>query len=675
MIILGPSPATTKTVYPAIAQLKRSWSDEWVTAPELKVPRVRRVAGGGEVAQADVMRSYGQVKLPWESAPGYKSPWTGGSGWWLRILIAGPQGYRTQFVGRIEGEIRDPHGVSSHGAAGVQQWRAYGPRRILEKLGVSKSWQNSAIASSETPTPIEVDWVPDVNRDGVGNRSTLPDADGVYCYDVTIGKTWTAKEIVEYWLHHYADDSANGGPAWSLTGDVDTLERLTETIEMGTTQTVAQLLDAAIPRRCGLDWQVVPTDDGFAVQVFALSAVSYSFGGQTIPKNEAEVRLSVGTAKDVLSARIVQSDEQGYKKIRLLGNRVVICASLMGTEVDDADRAGTLWGSWTDEEEEAYKVDVTAAEVWPDIAERLHTTDSDVYRQLVLSYDARGRLDELHLTPTVDGDGELTESTTFAPWTPKTLDWTPLEPGIDYSADADPALADQDTDDTADRLPPMAFLRRYEAGEEIAGGFVDSPDYDVYIGAAEAGFHVEAVSGSLGLRLTGSHNWELAANHFEDGPTDVVPLYDHEATVATLAWETDQRFGLEWAASDATLSDGVLEVEVPDANLWVLGRKTVVGVSPEGELLESAETETVLRQDTDRLLFVLAGLLSRYYGARHRAEITQRGLWPYAGLLGQILRSVETGGELHEMAAPITAIEWTIDAGGNSTTTISAGFA
>jgi hypothetical protein len=318
---------------------------------------------------------------------------------------------------------------------------------------------------------------------------------------------------------------------------------------------------------------------------------------------------------------------------------------------------------------------VAAAEVWPDIAEALYGEDKyrDVYQLFVAD---RLYLSEIFgFAPTVDAEGELDRTDQWQADVRRTLDWTPLRAGADYAADAETPLDEQEIPADAELLPPNAFLRRYEQGQEIAVG-VDPPEYDIYIGAAEVGFTIEAPRNQLGLRLIGRHNWELADNHWIGViPDHVTPLYDWEATVATVAWETDQRFGLEWAAPDAKPSDGVLEIEVPDAHLWVLAPETVVGVSPEGELRLSPETSVVLRQDTDRLLFALAGVLSRYYGARARAEITFRGLLPYAGALGQILRAVDTGGEVTELAAPVTAVEWQIDQAGAASTTILAGFA
>ncbi|NLE60353.1 MAG: hypothetical protein GX616_18545, partial [Planctomycetes bacterium] len=445
--------------------------------------------------------------------------------------------------------------------------------------------------------------------------------------------------------------------------------RLTETIPTETTQTVADLLSACIPRRLGMDWTVLPTDDGFAVAVYALSPIAYSFGGQSMPANPYELRLPLDGRPDVVSMRIVESDERAYKRVRMLGSRVVVVGTLRCAEAITTGLP-TLVQGWTDELAEQYETDLLVAEAYPDIEARV---TSDIYRDLysLLVVSENTDLEEKGWTPSVDEAGDYTTSAQWQINVRRTLDWTPLQAGIDYTAEP----LDLGDPSATDFLPPQAYLRRYAEGEAIAGGFVATPDHDVYIGADEAGFHLEAPRNTLGVRIIGSAPWELALNHMPDVvPDDVVPLYDWEATVATLAWETDQRFGLEYAAEDATPSDGVLEIEVPDAHFWVLAADTVVGCTQDGEL-QTRSTASVLRQDNDRLLFALAGVLSRYYGSRHRAEITVHDLVPWSGFLGQILRGVETDGGTQEMAAPVTTISWSLSPDGTSTTTLSAGYA
>lgn len=659
-----------------LIEVKREWSDEWALAPELKLQGMTRTAGEGQVDSADFFRSYGQVKLPWEADLGYKSPWTSAAGWWVRISLASAGTITTQWIGRIEGEARDPHGELSHGPAGTQHWRAYGPQRLLEKLFVSRSYCD-ALADNLglTPEAVEVGWIPDLNGGGTGNRTELPTDDAVYVYGFVNGERWTHLEYAEYLLHYFLNADGDDAPTWTLSGQLDILERLEETIRFKTTQTVGEIFRELAPRRLGVDWLVEPTEDGFAIRFFALSPIAYEFGSAWMPANPDELRMITGDARDVLECRLVWSEENAYKTIRVLGNRVVCCGTLVGDAVTEGEAGtrpvGTMMSGWTDEQEEEYQTYVAASIVWDDV----RIADDvlrDVYQRLRISFDALETLRFLDWSPTLDTEGNLEQTDDYQPNYYKTLDWLPLRTGIDYSADPEEAIPEGE----GEYLPPQAYLRRYASGQQIAGGLVTAPTHDVFIGAAEAGYHIEALPDTIGLRIHGGANWELADNHYAVPPDDrILPLYDWEASVLTVAWETDERFGLEYTTDDATVADGVLEVLAPDANLWVLPRQTVVGVSAEGALKLSGDTDRILRQDNDRLLFTLAGVLSRYYGARCLAEITVRDLLPWSGLLGQILRSVESDGALNEMAAPVTTITWSLDPNGNSSTTLSAGYA
>jgi len=178
--------------------------------------------------------------------------------------------------------------------------------------------------------------------------------------------------------------------------------------------------------------------------------------------------------------------------------------------------------------------------------------------------------------------------------------------------------------------------------------------------------------------LGGKKNHILADGHWAGAnATNFVPLWDYDNMVATLAIRTDQRLALEFSLPDAMPSGGVMDIVVKDAEYWYLAPHTVVGVDNEGHLQTTGDDPIELRNDRDRLLFVMAGALSRYYASRSRAAITINGLVPWPLLVGQILTVVEDGGSAQQMAAPITSVEWSVPEGEHATPTtkISAGFA
>jgi adenylate cyclase class 2 len=124
--------------------------------------------------------------------------------------------------------------------------------------------------------------------------------------------------------------------------------------------------------------------------------------------------------------------------------------------------------------------------------------------------------------------------------------------------------------------------------------------------------------------------------------------------------------------------DGIMEIEVPDAECWYLAPYTVVGVADGKEdggyqpptLKTSGTSARVLRNDRERLCTVMAGAIARYQYSRARAEIQVKGYRPWGALVGQVLTLIESGGDEQTVGAPITSISWA-----NGSTTIRTGFA
>jgi len=84
----------------------------------------------------------------------------------------------------------------------------------------------------------------------------------------------------------------------------------------------------------------------------------------------------------------------------------------------------------------------------------------------------------------------------------------------------------------------------------------------------------------------------------------------------------------------------------------------------------------ILRDDRPRMGMVLAGAIARYAASRARAEIVATGICPWGGLLGQILTTIEAGGDSTTVQAPITQITWQNALGGGVPKTIvRTGFA
>jgi hypothetical protein len=219
-------------------------------------------------------------------------------------------------------------------------------------------------------------------------------------------------------------------------------------------------------------------------------------------------------------------------------------------------------------------------------------------------------------------------------------------------------------------MPPQVWVKESVLWLTAAGQINEA-----YQPVDALGIDVSVSNTNLGILLTAQPNHLLAKNHF-DGAADsaTTPLFDWRTLVATLAFEGDQRLQLEVkVAADPALADGVLEIEVPDAEYWWIAPGTAVGVSETNPASLKLNAANVLRNDVDRLALVMAGAIARYYQTRARAEIEIAGLRPWGDLIGQILTVIEEGGDTQQIKAPITAVDWI--AGDRPQTVIRTGFA
>jgi hypothetical protein len=192
-----------------------------------------------------------------------------------------------------------------------------------------------------------------------------------------------------------------------------------------------------------------------------------------------------------------------------------------------------------------------------------------------------------------------------------------------------------------------------------------------------------------GVGLQVDPNYQLARNHFDvetdkgnvefdrrddDGEDVGEEQYDYDTLVATIAIESDQRLRLrhELISGTAPLGEEIT-IEVPDAELWVLSKNTVVGIDPATGGLQVNDIPRVLRNDIERLGQVMAGAIARYKMQRTRAEIRYKGFWPISGLLGKILDVIEEEDDTEFVDAPVSSIEWI--GGAEPMTVLRAGMA
>jgi hypothetical protein len=717
--ITTPSITTTPPDVPVPQiQIKQGWQDQWQYDPQLLFTSMSTASAAQDLSQLVFHRRYGTVKDTHETAYPAARVEVDLTDWWLRVRLpsADATEMETVWIGRVSGDDVSQH-ASSAVVSGVQNWVAHGPSQILRKRSIGRSFH---LRDGEAQ---EIGWVPPLNDptdSETGNRSDLK-LDDIYLYGGT--GLWTYRDYVEYLLKMFLDESATNGPEWTLAGLTDVLAELRGPIRWGTTQTANQMLRRLIPLDRGLDFTIrtianrTPSqgpdwpEAGFEVFVFAVSPHAYTFAGVTMPPNQSRVTLDAGAANDLASPPvIVTSNERKYKRIRVLGKRIVVCCSLWGANAPNVALVPngatgtppfvpgnktsfpTLVKKWSDDIETEYKTANGASgdEAADYDAFRRQDKYTDVYSSLGAPFD--WDMNNGHALPWCDNEGALRvdDPDTPAEWEHeapyqltirRTLPWLPLKEGEDWTDIKAAAVVIRQTpydeqhprgkvtdvdDHQADYLPPIAWL--FDVGTFS------------YVDSTTLGIGCRPKRDDWGILLKCSPNHLMGFNHFgteADTKTTKWPRYDWEAVAATIAFEADQRYTMEWADEDATDKDGVLEIEV-NAEAHYLAPNTIVA-SPFPDstpaVVLSGDKGRLIREDRELMGLTMAGAISRYSHGRKRASITVAGLSSWHDLVGQVLDTIDENGQSHDVNGVVCGVRWERPLSGSPKTIIKAGYA
>lgn len=710
-VVIGPGTQLyTRRESTALIYVRQGWSGEWTFVDHAIFDMTAVYAGSDGASRLEFSTPYGTVLSLFTGAFAARDP-IDLMGYWVRLVMVDAAGARsTVFVGQVRAEDRaafgsnsDASGSSTPRPKGWQRWVAFGGQLLLRLRAVSTSWwDRDGVAE-------EIGWTPGFNerdRRGllIGNRSA--DAiDDVYVFGGT--ETWTRRQAIDYLMALYMAEEEGGAPTWTIGGQVDALDQALEDVPARATQTVEDLLRDLIPRHAGLDFSVVPTLDdegeptGFEVRVFALIGTNVSFRGATLPRNPALVTLKGSDMADVDGVNVTRDYTHRAARVRLVGERVVVCATLRGPELA-GDPTGdvltstpaTLRGQWTSTEETAYKRG--AAEIAEDDEEAVHDAArrADRFRAVYQRFAAPADWARpAAVVPAIDGQAEVIdgEVANYQDLDRSTLSWLPLREGFDYSTD--PATDRNPADAVPEFLAPLVIANDRKAEIERAASLVVNPalaeflDVRLFAPVDQLGVGVAVLKTDLGVQLSASPNHRLARGRFDpadsgtaasaDDPSDDTneDAIDPRTLAATIAWRSDERLILE-AALDADADDGsVIEIEVPDAEMWWLAPGTIVDVDNDGQPVTSGPAGRVLRNDADRLGAFMAGAVARHLHGRARAEVRFRGWVPWISLLGSILLTVEEAGETHGIDSPITCVELHGGKSGSPRTVIRAGYA
>lgn len=689
---------------------KAAWDDAWAEYPDWILEEASEHLGNQDMGRCTFRVPYGLVIRhtdPFNASPQKIAP-LNIVGWWVQLWVLGDsQQMELVWQGRIMNDpdnrggndVLDEFGLRVE--TGVQVFVAYSGMHILQRIDVDQSWW--LIDTDETRMqklhPMNI-------RDSrgliVGNASQLqyddgePSHDPVYLHSAD-GELWNREDYLRYIMRHYLQRHLRPEPQWTLGGDgLRFLVEIKDSIDFGSSASLDQIIRKLIDPQFGIDFAILPTDYGYEINVFALSGEDVSFGQYTMPKNTnlAEVRVDEDIGLE--GNTIVRSIDHRYRRIKVTGRPVIVCFTLWASDtaattgtLPPLEQRATLVKKWTDTQEDAYRAGKAGSS---DAAEHDLARAADSLVNVFQLYGAKLDWDfhAAQILPDIDAENDEIIGLIGEPFfgdgqqqaVRRTLAFLPLKEGFDYHVDppTDANLADI----VPDFMRPVAWV--YNTDDTIgATGYMRCEDVAI-------GVHIS--QNDWGVFLQGNPAHRLAADHWTGAADTLVdPLFDWKTLIVTLAIEIDWKLTLLY--EDTTADDDGSEkiIEVPDAEYWYLAPETVIGIDASGKAILSPTTTktvpsgsggtpsqqykvgTVLRNDTDRLAYAMAGALARYQNERARAELRFRGFRPFTNLLGMILKTVVSGGSVTPVGSVISSVSLRATDGGEAFTTISTGHA
>jgi hypothetical protein len=656
------APSGTQHTSAPLVEIKRTWNESWGVAPYLRFLRAS-LGTSREIGTCELERRYGPAVKEVYGSDYAAAVALDLRNYWVRVTMIAANGVPVVvWTGKITGETREIHADAVQ-PGGRQLFVAHEPLHILERITMANSiWRPDGMAAEDALT---VGFLPAFNaRDNwrmrAGNRSSAT-VGGTYVFGGS--NTWTRGQMAAYVLEHFADEvdddnpAASTGPGWVLGGQRNVLEEVRDIVPMGESISVADALRRLIDNRIGLDFKIVPTDfsgtfGGFEVQVFALSAVEASFGGEVMPRNARTITIRASQARQFEKLTMVRDGAHRYGRIRVMGKRIICGCSLRGVLVAGED-APSLVSRWS----AAIQDDYDAGGGGDDPPEMDRARTADKFAAVFQDYGAPDDWDHNQgaAAPVINNStGELQVRTAS-------------EPGGVYGQ--------------LDRRRTLSFVPI----DDPEGGFLApqvwlwDEELERYVTSEAAGVYVSAAMDDWGVRIESSPNHLLGLNHFE-AEKEVDPKYDFERFVATIAFETDTRVELIFQTGEVIggnwkPSDGELVIEDDTAELWYIAAGTVSQVDQDGKLV-TVNKQTIVRNDVRQLYRWMAGAIGRYVNTRGRADLVLRGWHPYSHVVGAILTVVDEGGDSHQLQAPVTGVEYTMSENGSGPQTIvRAGFA
>lgn len=628
-------------------------------------------------------------------------------GWWVRLYILTNNQRELVWQGRVMNESASKGGTDVRNdndqkiETGNQTFVAYSGLHILQRIMVNRSWW-LIDGGKKSMQRLHTMNIRDSRGLIVGNASAMPYDDGNLSLDPIYlhsgeGNKWNRRRYLQYIMRHYLQRQDRPEPQWTLGGDaLQFLADFDDSLDFGSAPTLDSIIRRIIDPKFGIDYAILPTNEGYELNVFALSGEDVTFGTHIAPRNTNLAEVRVDDDIGLESNTIVRSFDHRYRRIKVVGKPIISCFSLWASNtagttstLPPQEQRESLVKKWTDALETAYKEGKSGS---TDPAKHDLARGSDRFVNVYQLFGAPLNWDfhSKQILPDVDaeegkvialighrfaGDGQQQAVR-------RTLAFLPLKEGFDYKVDppTDANLADT----VPDFMRPVAYIWNDDDTIGATG----------YMKCEDAGIGVHLPQNDWGVFLQANPNHRLADDHWTGAEDTLVdPVFDWNTLIVTIAIELDWRLTLIFDDDTADDDGSELIIEVDDAEFWYLAPETVVRIDEDGRpVLSPSKNSTapgtpsgttgqqfkegvVLRDDSIRIVHAMAGAIARYQNERARCSLRFRGLRPFTRLLGTIMQSVVNGGTVTPVGSIISTVRITATDSGEAFTEVMSGHA
>lgn len=316
-----------------ICRTKDLWVDSWADNERLIPIAVEQIASPG-ISTATCQFLFGEVK--YENDANFRTySALNLYGKYLQIQLLSTEGDRTTiFSGVIE---------SDNSVGNTQTISASGMELVLDRIPIIGSFFTDGSGEHFVTSIPEFNKTSSSGESLDGNRTALPNEDGIFTFATTNGVQWSNLDVLNYILNKYT-----GSLNVVVKGNFDSLANIFQ-VQRFENLTLKQCIDHLIDRRNGLLWHCyVDGNDDIVVSIHSLFEEDLPIGELVIQGNKEVISLSFDDTL-LSDVSVIQTQNNQYDAVLIIGDKIQVTATL---KVSD----GSLIKGWTSDEEDAYKV-------------------------------------------------------------------------------------------------------------------------------------------------------------------------------------------------------------------------------------------------------------------------------------------------------------------------------